>query len=415
MVELAFVEGLVISMLVGALLGLEREYTKKQSVIGLRTFSLVALMGFMAVVLSNLLANSLIVLLAFMFVCIFTVLLYYSRGGIGVSAGLTTSVSLIITFMLGVFVGVGWRSEAIFLAVLVSIVLFSKEKMHKLVSRLTQKEVGDLLEFLVLLGIVYPLIPPYLDIFGVDVPLLMIWGIIVVITVLNFCVFIGARYFPVQHKIELFGFLGGLINTQAMIASLMRVYSQNKKMFQNVASGFILINMAMYLRNFILISIIAPAVLIFAGVPIALVLLVLLPFSRLFTMMKHKEAQIRIDSPFGVWPAVKLGLAITLVFILLDFSKSLSGDALMATSFLGGLVYSLAVCASLGTLLLNNTISAQHAALAFILTNVASVISNFFVLYVTGGKEIVSKVDKAMTIATVVSLLGVALSVVILR
>jgi len=411
MVDVVFVEGLVISMLVGALLGLEREYSKKQSVIGLRSFSLAALFGFLSVVLSKLLNNNLIVFLAFIFLAAFTVIIYYTGEKRGSSIGFTTSISLVITFMLGIFVGFGWRTEAIFLGVLISIILFSKERMHQLVSRLNQKEVGDLLEFLVLLGIIYPLLPSSFELFGVNVQPLMIWGIIVMISVLNFCVFMGARYLPIQHKIELFGFLGGLINTQAIIGSLMNVYKQNKKMFQNVASGFILINTAMYLRNFILITIIAPLTLLYVGIPVVLVLATLIPFSRLFLMMKHKEAQIRIDSPFGVWPAAKLGLAILLVFILLDFSMTLGGNALLITAVLGGLVYSLAVCVSLGTLALNNVITPQQAALAFILANAASVISNFFVLYVAGGKDLVPKVNKALFISVVASILGVFLSI----
>ncbi len=411
MVDVVFVEGLVISMLVGALLGLEREYSKKQSVIGLRSFSLAALFGFLSVILSKLLNNNLIVFLAFIFLAAFTVIIYYTNARKSSNIGFTTSISLVITFMLGIFVGFGWRTEAIFLGVLISIILFSKERMHQLVSRLNQKEVGDLLEFLVLLGIIYPLLPSSFELFGVTVQPLMIWGIIVMISVLNFCVFMGARYLPIQHKIELFGFLGGLINTQAIIGSLMNVYKQNKKMFQNVASGFILINTAMYLRNFILITIIAPLTLLYVGIPVVLVLATLIPFSRLFLMMKHKEAQIKIDSPFGVWPAAKLGLAILLVFILLDFSMTLGGNALLITAVLGGLVYSLAVCVSLGTLALNNAITPQQAALAFILANAASVISNFFVLYVAGGKELMPKVNKAMFISVVASILGVFLSI----
>jgi uncharacterized membrane protein (DUF4010 family) len=413
MVDIVFLEGLVISMLIGALLGLEREFSKKQEVVGLRTFSLLALFGFLSVVLSNLIGNTFIVAISFVFIAVFSILLYVT-GARANKLGFTTSISIMIAFILGLFVGFGWRTEAIFLAVLISVILFSKERMHKLVSKLTPKEIGDLLEFLVLLGIVYPILPASMEIFGISVPLLMIWGVIVVISVLNFCVFIGTRYIPIRHKIELFGLLGGLINTQAIIGTLTQVYAQNKKMFQNVASGFIFVNIAMYLRNFILISIIAPPTIIYLGLPMLLILAVLVPFSRLFTIMKHREAKIKLSSPFAVLPAVKLGLAILLVFIVLDFSKTLGGDALMLTSALGGLVYSLAVNVSLGTLVMNGGISAKEAAFAFILTNMMSVVSNLFVLYIGRGRDIIVKVSKAMILSTIASVLGVAVSLLLL-
>jgi uncharacterized membrane protein (DUF4010 family) len=413
MVEVLFLEGLVISMLVGALLGLEREYSGKGAV-GLRTLSLLSLLGFLLVSLSKLLDNSLVIFFGFIFVIVLSLLLYVSGMMKIVRAGFTTSVSVIITFLLGVFVGFGWRTEAIFLGVLVAIVLFSKERLHRLVSKLNQEEVGDLLEFLVLLGIIYPILPSSMDIFGVIVPLLVIWWIIVIISLLNFFIFMGSRYLPIQHKIELFGFLGGLINTQAIIGSLMNVYKQNKKMFQNVASGFVLINTAMYLRNFILISIIAPMVFLYIGIPMVLVFLTLIPFSRLFTLMKHKEAKLKISSPFGVWPAVKLGLAILLVFVLLNFAESVSSDALLITSILGGLVYSLAVSVSLGTLAVSGALSVQQAAFAFIMANAASVLSNFFVLYMSGGKDVIKKTDKALVISIIISILGMLLSFLVL-
>jgi uncharacterized membrane protein (DUF4010 family) len=413
MVEGIFLEGLATSLLIGALLGLEREYSKKQEVVGLRTFALISLFGYLAVVISGVVNNNALVFIGFVFVAIFSVLLYTTSLTRTEKIGFTTSISVMLTYLLGLFVGFGWRVEAVFLGVVISIVLFSKERLHLVVEKLTQKEVGDLLEFLVLLGIIYPLLPASISIFGIAVPLLMIWGIIVLISVINFCVFIGTRYIPIQHKAELFGFLGGLINTQAIIEAMMNAYRQNKRMFQNVASGFILANTAMYLRNFILITIIAPATLFVLGLPVVLVLLTLVPFSRLFVLMKHKEARMRISSPFGVWPAAKLGLAILVVFVLLELSMGFSKDLLLLTAILGSLIYSLAVIVSLGSMVLNGSISVNQAALAFILANAASVVSNFFVLYATGGRDVAKKVDKPMIISVIVSLVGVLLSIAI--
>jgi len=410
MVSGMFLEGLVISMLVGALLGLEREYTKRQELIGLRTFSLISLFGFLTVIMSEMFYNTVVIFLGFVFVAIFSILLYISGMMRGERIGFTTCIAALITFVLGVFIGFGWRIEAVFLAVLVSIVLFSKERMHMLVSKLNQKEVGDLLEFLVLLGIIYPILPNSAVILGIDMPLLTIWGIMVLVSVINFFVFLGSRYLPVQHKVELFSFLGGLMDAKAMVVALMNIYKHSKKMFQNISSGFLLANMAMYVRNCILIGIIAPATLYYIGLPVALVLLTLLPFSRLFALIKHKEKKIRIESPFGVLQAVKLGCAIFVVFFILNISKVYSGDVLYITSAIGGFFSSLAVSVSLGTLVMNHAISAREAAFSFITANAAGAVSTLVVLYIMQGKNIIEKTYKALIISTIVSFLGVMLA-----
>jgi uncharacterized membrane protein (DUF4010 family) len=244
----------------------------------------------------------------------------------------------------------------------------------------------------------------------VNVPFLAIWGVIVLITVINFFVFMGTRYLPIQHKVELFSFLGGLMDAKAMVVALMNIYKHNKKMFQNVSSGFILANAAMYVRNCILISIIAPATLYYIGLPVALVLLTLLPFSRLFSLIKHKETNVKIESPFGVWQAVKLGGAIFVVFLILNISKLYSGDVLYVTSAIGGFFSSLAVSVSLGTLVLNHAITAQEAAFSFITANAAGAVSTLVVLYLTQGKDIIKKAYKALIISTLVSFLGIMLA-----
>ena len=77
MLETIFIQRIVLAIFIGALLGLEREYSKKQEIVGLRTFSLGSLLGAVTVFLSdNFLDDYTLTLIGFVFICIFLFFLY---------------------------------------------------------------------------------------------------------------------------------------------------------------------------------------------------------------------------------------------------------------------------------------------------------------------------------------------------
>lgn len=373
MIDEIFLQKIILSVLIGALIGLEREYTKKQVVVGIRTFSLVSLVGSLSVILSQIVKEPVIVYISMGYVCFFSALLFATNARRGAHIGLTTSIALIISFLLGVMVGYGFFVEAVFLTIGITIILFTRERLHNLVKHLTEQEVGDLLEFLVLLGIIYPIIPQNVVLAGISIPLMVLWELVLLISLLNFVAFISARFLKEKYEIGLLGFLGGIISSTATIGSLLSTYAHRKNMTSSIISGINITYAGSFFRNFILLAILMPSSVQYAGLPFAAAIILLLIFG--YFGLRKKGAHVHITSPFNVPRAVKLGIAVFLMFIAIEFTNQISFGLLFLASFIGGIAHGGAVAVSLA----NTNVMPEIASVALFIACVGGIIGDFAV------------------------------------
>ena len=91
--EQLFLQKMGLAILIGALLGLEREHTKHQEIAGLRTFALISLLGSVTVIVSEqLLKNFILVYIGFVAVAVFAIAMYVT-GARRKHVGFTTNIS----------------------------------------------------------------------------------------------------------------------------------------------------------------------------------------------------------------------------------------------------------------------------------------------------------------------------------
>lgn len=392
MLDIIFTQKIVFAALIGALLGLEREYANKKGVIGVRTFALISILGALCVFLSEeMVKNPIIMLIGFVLTCVFA-LGFYSVGFMKKRAkGFTTSVAIILAYLLGVMSGYGLFYESLFLCIIIALILFSKEKLHDLVVHLTEKEIGDLLEFLVILGIIYPLIPAEFVAYGIKIPLMTMWVLVVMISMINFAAFILSRKMAANHEIELISFLGGLVSSTATTISSLDIYKQNKKTLTAMSGGFLLMNAASFARNMLLLIVVAPEAGAIALIP-ALICIGILVFSGIrMTRMKVKTKKLSIDSPFNVKRGVKLAAAIAAIFILLGFVNLSDTKLLVIFSFFGGLAETTATLISLMSMHQSASITAKVLAAAAVTAQMGGYAGNFMICKLYGGKQILKK------------------------
>jgi uncharacterized membrane protein (DUF4010 family) len=387
---LLFLQKVFLSALIGALLGTEREYSKHQEIAGLRTFSLVSLVGCLSVIASEKLGSPALVAVCFAFVSIFAIALYANAMLKHRAFGFTTHISLMITCLLGILVGFEFFSEAVFLAIVVAMILFSRDKLHRLVKHLNEREVGDLLEFLALLGIVYPLIPESITVGGIAFPLLTIWMLVVIVSVINFVAFIGARFLCDKYEIGVISFFTGLISLTVTATATAPLYKQNKRLLNAIAAGFMLACAGMFLRNYAIVLFGSVGNAAFFVPTMAAAFAVYLAFS-LPAFKKKSRTHLHLRSPFNVKEAVKVGLLVLVLFSVLNLSKSVNMDLVFIAAFLGGLVNSEAVAVSLAGLLASGGIDPVTATIATFLTCSSSVIRGYFFYTIFGCREIIRK------------------------
>ena len=381
-----FAEKILIAMAIGALLGMEREHTKHQEIVGIRTFSMISLLGVLCVEFDSLVESNFIAPLGFASIMVFAFILYSTNIQMLKRIGLTTSIAMLISYSLGAIVGFGFYSEAIFVGIAVAFVMFARSWLHKFVGKLTHIELLDFLEFLVVVGIVYPIIPKEpLIYFGVRIDLYAIWLLVVLISFINLLGFIGSRYLSADEEVEIMSFLGGLISSTAICFSVNRVYEKYKEKEDILAGAYPIINGAMFTRNLVILAVFAPVVFKELLVPFIIGALVLLLTG--YTKIKRikNKAKVSIESPFGVQKAVWLALKLFIIMTLLQTIVTYLPNVFYLGIFFGAVTSSAATMASIATMFAAGEITSEQALLSSLLTVGANLMVGNLVAYRIAG------------------------------
>ena len=131
-IDLTFVIHSILAIALGGLIGLEREHRedKKMVIAGVRTFPLTSLSGVLFAYLSNYTGIALTevgIVIFGGFALILAYLKYETH-----TIGITTPVAFFITFLIGIMVELDFLVEAAFITVLVTALLLTKERLHKI-------------------------------------------------------------------------------------------------------------------------------------------------------------------------------------------------------------------------------------------------------------------------------------------
>jgi uncharacterized membrane protein (DUF4010 family) len=204
---------ILISLALGALIGIERERRMRESFAGFRTFMLVCLFGLISSYLSSILLNMLLIL-SFLFVGILAALNFYRKVIYKKGKGITTEIAFFLTFLIGVILYYESYPYIISLALafLLTLILVLKESLHEFAHKVTTKEIEDFIIFGLVAFVIYPILPDYpIGPFGI-LKLKFIWKAIVAIFGLSFFVYSIFRVLKTKG-ILWSSILGGLINS----------------------------------------------------------------------------------------------------------------------------------------------------------------------------------------------------------
>ena len=202
-----------ISLVLGAIIGIEREKRMKESFAGFRTFMLACLLGFLSSYVSNLLSINLLPHSLF-FIGVLAAINFYRKVIYKRGKGITTEIAFTLTFLIGVIL---YHESYPFilstaLALLLTLILALKESLHDFAHKVTKTEIVDFVIFGLVAFVVYPILPgPPIDPFGV-LNLKFIWKALVAIFGLSFLVYSIFRILKTKG-IFLSSILGGLINS----------------------------------------------------------------------------------------------------------------------------------------------------------------------------------------------------------
>ena len=154
---------LVIALAVGLIIGMERGWQSRDTpqgsrTAGVRSFAIVGLFGGLSALLASRFGANILAVTFFGLVLIVAFSYRISAKG-SQDFGITTELSLLITFILGALAGSGVEGEAVASAVIVAALLGYKQEIHSILNQLERRELIATLQLLIVAVVALPLLP----------------------------------------------------------------------------------------------------------------------------------------------------------------------------------------------------------------------------------------------------------------
>lgn len=375
---LVVLEKFALALALGALIGLEREYScykkKAPDYAGIRTFPLIALFGALSTYLAELFS---------IWILIISTLL---AGLLGIAAyiaitrrtkvhfGATSELAGFLTFFIGVLAYLGEYLFAIVLTISITVILYARTMLHHFAERIQKKELADTLKFAVVAFVILPFLPNRgygpLEIFNPYI----IWLMVVFISGISFVGYILLKWIG-ERGIILSGILGGLISSTAVTSSFALRSKKEKHIYRALVLGVILANGIMFIRILIEVFVINRNLFPKVFLPMTLLIITTAIFSYLlWKKAGEAKGEVELGSPFTLGPALKFGAFFAVILALVKVADYyLSSQGVYLVSFISGLADVDAITVSLsqlaGTTLIEKT--ARNGIVLAALTNVA--------------------------------------------
>lgn len=385
-----------IALAVGFLIGLEREYShdikdvKERLSAGVRTFSLLGLLGCTAAFLADLYDSAAVYAAIFTSAAILIIVSYYITSTKR-HTGMTTEVAAIVSILLGSLSYYGNILVVVAAAVAVAVVLSLKLETRSLIAHMRREDLLATLKFFVITAIILPLLPnqnygpPPVDVINPY----SIWLMVILISGISFFGYILIKILGPTAGIGLTGLLGGLISSMAVTLGFTQRSRETEEFSKSYALGIMISWTTMYLR----------IAVILAAINLGLLTALLLPLSILvlaggaycgflyLTSSRNAGGHLGFDNPFSLRPALQFGLIFAIILAVAKASQFYLGDAgVYLSSIAAGLVDLSAITLSLANLTLTGASEGLSvASRGILLAAMANTLVKSGIVLVTGA------------------------------
>lgn len=340
---------ILISVALGAFVGLRREIEmQRQGVpgfVGFRTMPLITLLGTIS---TFFVLFPFMPILCFLGILGFLGIAYYNGVFQLQYLGLTSELSTLIMFMVGVLVGYNFIPQAIVITVFVAIFSAFKVELHFFAKTISPSEWSGALQLLVISAIVLPVLPrtaidPWDTIIPYD-----IWLLVIFISAIGFVGYFFNKYLGKKQGILLTSVLGSLISS-TVVTTHLAIEARKDHTHKNhdlFILGIIIAIATMLLRVAFVIVVLTPAqyVISLAMIPLSMfgatVAIGLYWYGKsqdelLTKKQLHINDDLHIKSSFDIVSALQFAALFIVVMLWISLGKIYFGDyGVIATTFL---------------------------------------------------------------------------------
>ena len=330
-----------ISLLLGLLVGLQREHTAV-SMAGMRTFPLITVLGTVSALLGLtfggwIVAASLIGLVA---VLTFPNLIRLRQKE--PDPGMTTNVAVLLMYAVGALLVVS--PEAKVLAIVVgggvAVLLQFKPELHQFAEKLGDADLRAIMQFVLITCIILPVLPQKAyDPLQVLVPF-EIWLMVVLIVGISLGGYIFYKYLGREAGILVGGILGGSISSTATTVSYSRQAREDPGSTRIAVIVILIASTVLYVRLLVEIAVVSREFLAAAARPLViLMLLTMIPSLVLWYRVRGESSQLpEQKNPTHLKSAIVFAVIYAAVLFGLAWAKKhTQGEAYYPLAILSGI------------------------------------------------------------------------------
>lgn len=373
-----FIQNSVLSLVLGFLIGLQREMhtiysNKTQDFGGARTFSMIALFGYLSAWFSAF--SPYFFLIASVVMGLLLIAAYIVNSVSIAEKGATTEFAALVTFVVGGMLNFSLPIFSVFITIVVLFVLNIKDTVKEYEQTITKKDLSAAILFMIMTFVILPLLPDRaIDSMGL-INLYRIWIMVVLVAGISFFGYIAIRILGSAHGIGAAGLFGGLVSSTAVAMSMARRVHENGFLTKNLALGITLASSMMLIRAGVEMWVVNPVLTYTFLIPIAVGTLSGYGYIAMLYFTSKREdipQNIEFKNPFDLKEAVVMGVIFGATIALISLSNRYIGNAgVYAVALVSGIADVDAIILSLSSLAKSglNPTTAHYAILIAIVSN----------------------------------------------
>lgn len=401
------------ALLIGALVGLEREFVQQRSgeqeFGGIRTFSLMALLGAVAAYLAEEFG-----LVIFVAAYLGLILLLWasnlSTAMRGIEEGITSEIAALLMPLLGAMVIWDYAAVAGAVGVITALILALKPLLHDLARRMSAADLRATLEFALISAVILPLLPDKgFGPFGVLNPF-QIWLLVVFVSGIGFFGYVLMKVLGTEQGIGVTGLLGGLVSSTATTLSFASRSKINESLSTMLARGILLASSVMFPRVLIEVAVVNRSLLPRVIAPIgamfaASVLVFFFLWRRKQDDERDEPGKVELSNPLRLRTAVTFGLLFAIVLVVVRAANEYFGSAgVYAASVLTGITDVDSITLSVSELALSNAIEPRVAAVSIVIASLVNTTAKGVMALTLGSVELRKTIVRAFGIVLLTGL-----------
>lgn len=406
---------LALALGIGFIIGLQREHSyydvNDSHPAGVRTFALSGLLGALLPFIGSLMGSQVPFIVGFVLIGLLLMMSHFVCCQVkkDSNVGLTTSVSMLLVYLLGTLCWYNKLLEACAIMVSLLLLLSFKEQLHSFAQKISKEDILATLKFAVITALILPFLPDQfygpsnlkvLNPFNIGLFVVFISGI-------SFIGYILVKVVGPGKGIGVTGILGGIASSTALTLNLTQRSKGNPSYSGSLAMGVILSWSVMYLRLFVICSLLNPLIMKSLVLPM---LIPMVPGLIYAGFLKYKEDQARkvtqasFTNPFELMPAIKFGLIFTVVLFVANAARVYFGnEGLLISSFLAGFADMDAIVLSVIEMNATNLLLEKQMVLAILFAGIANTLTKGFLVILLGEKNMKKAIVPPMVLILIVT------------